>query len=296
MIANMRTIGGSSAINYLMYVRGSKGDYEAWESLGNQGWGWEGMLPYFRKHQTLDIAKTQPKDPQFMPDAAREKYHGNNGPVHTSFNDYYAPIEEDFVKACYEVGKGENTLSDAYSGDHLGFYSSLAAVDRTNDVGKRSYSATAYLRPNLHRPNLKVLVEALASKIVLETGAAKGVQFLHQGGQYTVRATKEVIVSAGAIQTPQILELSGIGDPYVLARAGVACKIENRRVGYNYQDHVLGGMMWDLKEGITGFDTLHGADFAKVHQEIYEKTKGGMYSSPGKAHSLSSDCSRLTTT
>jgi len=76
-----------------MYVRGSKGDYEAWESLGNKGWGWEGMQPYFRKHQTLDIAKKAPKDPKFMPDAAREKYHGTDGPIHTSFNDTYAPIE-----------------------------------------------------------------------------------------------------------------------------------------------------------------------------------------------------------
>jgi len=163
----------------------------------------------------------------------------------------------------------------------MGFYSSLAAVDRSNDVGKRSYAATAYLRPNLGRPNLKVLTEALASKIVLEGAVAKGVEFTHQGSHYKITAEKEVIISGGAIQTPQLLELSGIGDPYVLARAGVACKVENRRVGYNFQDHVLGGMMWDLKEGIEGFDTLHGADFAKVQQEIYEKTKGGMYSSPG---------------
>lgn len=86
-------LGGSSGINYLMYVRGSKGDYEAWESLGNKGWGWDGMQPYFRKHQTLDVAKKAPKNPQFMPDAARDKYHGNDGPIHTSFNTVWAPIE-----------------------------------------------------------------------------------------------------------------------------------------------------------------------------------------------------------
>lgn len=264
-----------------MYVRGSKSDYEGWESLGNKGWGWEGMLPYFRKHQTLDAVKKLPKDIRFMPHAAKEKYHGTDGPIHTSFNDYYAPIEEDFVQACYEVGGGENTLHDAYSGDHLGFYSSLAAVDRTKDVGKRSYAATAYLRPNLDRPNLKVLTEALASQIVLDGNTAKGVKFLHNGQSHTVHAKKEVVLSAGTIQTPQVLELSGIGDPAILAKAGVECHVENKRVGANFQDHVLGGMMWDLKEGITGFDSLHGKEFAKIHQEIYEKTGGGMYSSPG---------------
>lgn len=264
-----------------MYVRGSKNDYEAWEGLGNKDWGWEGLLPYFRKHQTLDVAKKSPSDPKFMPNTAKEKVHGHSGPIHTSFNDYYAPIEEDFVKACYEVGGSENTLTDAWSGDHLGFYSSLAAVDRSSDVGKRSYSATAYLRPHLGRRNLKVLTEALVTKIILDGNTAKGVAFTHAGQAYKVEAVREVICSAGTIQTPQILELSGIGDPAILENAGVSCIVENKRVGANFQDHVLGGMMWDLKEGIDGFDSLHGEEFAKIHQEIYDKSGTGMYSSPG---------------
>lgn len=84
-----KVLGGSSAINYLMYVRGSREDYDAWESLGNQGWGWEGMLPYFKKHQTLDLTEKTRKDDVYMPHAAKEKYHGTEGPIHTSFNDYY---------------------------------------------------------------------------------------------------------------------------------------------------------------------------------------------------------------
>ena len=84
-----RLLGGSSGINYLMYVRGSKADYDGWESLGNKGWGWEGMVPYFRKHQTLDPLENAPKNPQFMPHAEKEKWHGSDGPIHTSFNDHY---------------------------------------------------------------------------------------------------------------------------------------------------------------------------------------------------------------
>ncbi|TLD19559.1 GMC oxidoreductase [Venturia nashicola] len=176
-------------------------------------------------HQTLDVAKMSPKDPKFMPNTAKEKVHGNSGPIHTSFNDYYAPIEEDFVKACYEVGDCENTLTDAWSGDHLGFYSSLATVDRSHDV----------------------LTEALATKIILDGNTANGVEFTHAGETYKVGATKEVICSAGTTQTPQILELSGIGDPAVLEKVGVKCLVENKRVGSNFQHHALGGMMRSME-------------------------------------------------
>ena len=78
-----RLLGGSSGINYLMYVRGSRADYDGWEALGNKGWGWEGMVPYFKKHQTLDPLENAPKNPQFMPHAEKEKWHGTNGPIHT---------------------------------------------------------------------------------------------------------------------------------------------------------------------------------------------------------------------
>lgn len=84
-----KLLGGSSGINYLMYVRGSRADYDGWESLGNKGWGWDGMVPYFKKHQTLDPLENAPQNPQFMPHAEKEKYHGTDGPIHTSFNDHY---------------------------------------------------------------------------------------------------------------------------------------------------------------------------------------------------------------
>lgn len=84
-----KVLGGSSAINYLMYVRGSRADYDAWEVLGNKGWNWEGLKPYFKKHQTLDPPEQEHANPQFMPNAGKSEYHGENGPIHTSFNDYY---------------------------------------------------------------------------------------------------------------------------------------------------------------------------------------------------------------
>lgn len=136
-----------------------------------------------------------------------------------------------FCEAAYEVGGKPRTLVDAWSGDHMGFYSSMAAVDRTNDKGRRSYAATGYLRPNLGRSNLKVLTEALATNVTLDGDTATGVEFLHGDKKYSVKASKEVILSGGVINSPQLLELSGIGDPEVLKKAGIECKIENTRVG-----------------------------------------------------------------
>lgn len=276
-----RVLGGSSAINYLMYVRGSRGDYDGWESLGNKGWGWDDMVPYFKKHQCLDPAEKQPPNKQFMPNGALEKYHGSDGPIHTSFNDHYEPFEHDFCEAAYEVGGKERTLVDAWGGDHMGFYSSLAAVDRSSDAGKRSYAATGYLRPNLGRPNLKVLTEALASRIVLEGNTATGVEFIHNGKKIEVKASKEVILSGGTINSPQLLELSGIGDPEVLKAAGVECLVKNERVGANFQDHVLGGMLYDLADGVISMDSFHNEEYQKAQQKIYEETNLGPLGSPG---------------
>lgn len=163
----------------------------------------------------------------------------------------------------------------------MGFYSSLASVNRTTDNGRRSYAATGYLRPNLGRPNLKVLCEAMASQIILDGDTATGIEFTYQGRKHQLRASKEVVLSAGVIQSPQLLELSGIGDPDVLRAAGIETKIKNKSVGANFQDHVLGGFLYDLKDGITSLDSLHGVDYQKAQEKIYRETGKGPYGSPG---------------
>lgn len=287
-----KLLGGSSAINYLMYVRGSKGDYDGWEAMGNTGWGWDDLVPYFQKHQTLDLGNGAVKkgaDPALMPHAGGSTYHGTSGPIHTSFNDYRMPLEDEFIEAAYEVSgqkdRAGRTLRDAYSGDHYGFYSSLGAVDRSGEKGTRSYAASGYLKPNLGRANLKVLTEALVAKIVLEQSnagtKATGVQFIHEGRTHTVGATTEVVLSAGVIQTPQILELSGIGDPAVLHEAGIRCLVENKSVGANFQDHVLGGMVYECSSEHISLDHLSNDEYGAAQRALYEKDKTGPYGSPG---------------
>lgn len=204
------------------------------------------------------------------------------------------PLEEDFAKAAYDVTGAKKTLHDAWSGDHMGFYSSLGAVNRSDDPGKRSYAATGYLRPNLGRKNLKVLTESQATKIILDGTTATGAEFVHGGKSYQVNAKQEVVLSTGVIQTPQLLELSGIGDPEVLQKAGVQCVVENKRVGANFQDHVLGGLLYDLAPGVESMDALHGEEYAKQQQEVYEKTQKGPYGSPGMCMGFVSYASVVT--
>lgn len=129
----------------------------------------------------------------------------------------------------------------AYTFLDIGFYNTLGLVARSGpNKGMRSYAARGYFAANAHRPNLHVLCGATVAQIELDKDRATGVSFIHGGNKYTVDAKKEVIVSGGAIASPAILELSGIGDPRILHRAGVEVKIENKAVGENFQDHVMG--------------------------------------------------------
>ena len=129
-----------------------------------------------------------------------------------------------------------------------------------------------------------MLTEALASKVILEGNTATGVEFTHGEQKQTVKASKEVILSGGVINSPQLLELSGIGDPGVLEAAGVECKVKNERVGANFQDHVLGGMLYDLKEGTKSLDSLHDPEYQKSQEKVYLETGKGPYGSPGTCY------------
>ncbi|KAL4997457.1 hypothetical protein BDV10DRAFT_201896 [Aspergillus recurvatus] len=249
-----RVLGGSSAINYMMYVRGSLQDYDDWAALvGDEGWSAASMKAYMRKHQV------QPVNPESKTAASpvAPEHHGTTGPIRTSFNDAHLPIEDDFVKACAETANLPNMPVDAWSGDHIGFYHTLGVVARTGpNRGKRSYAGREYYDANKSRPNLKLLCEARVNRVTLDGTRATGVSLTFQGQEYTVSASRDVIVSGGAIQSPQILELSGIGDPDVLAAAGVECSIENHGVGANVQDHSVTVIVWQMQPGVVTGDTL----------------------------------------
>ena len=149
----------------------------------------------------------------------------------------------------------------SWSGDHIGVFNTLGTVIRAGpDKGKRSYAARGYFAANAQRPNLHLLCEAVVSSVKLQGDMAVGVNFTHQAKAHTVDVKREVVVSCGAIQTPQILELSGIGDPEVLKAAGVECKVENKGVGNNLQDHALTTVTWELTPGNSTLETIYDPD------------------------------------
>ncbi|KAI9930636.1 hypothetical protein ASPWEDRAFT_27147 [Aspergillus wentii DTO 134E9] len=251
-----KLLGGSSGINYMMYVRGSLQDYNDWAALvGDEGWSAKVMQHYMRKHQTLEpIAAGVEKGATPLVG----EFHGTSGPVRTGFNEMNLPIEEDIIQACKELAGISKDVVDPWSGDHIGFFRTLGSVARSGPArGKRSYAARGYYEANRQRPNLKVLCEAQVNRVILDGNKATGVNVTVDGKEYNIPTREEVIVCAGAVKSPQILELSGIGDPDVLAAAGVACVVENRAVGANLQDHSLTLLGYDVQPGVLTLDTLH---------------------------------------
>ncbi|CAK4013685.1 alcohol oxidase [Lecanosticta acicola] len=270
-----KALGGSSAINYMMYVRGSSQDYDDWAIIaGDEGWNSENMMKYMRKHQTLEPIADSVTDRSTMPFVG--EYHGTSGPARTSFNDWRLPIEDDFIKACDEATGMTKKPKDPFSGDHIGFYNTLGLVARSGpNKGLRSYAARGYFAANAQRPNLHVLTDAMIHRIELNGDTATGVTFERDGKMHTVNAKKEVLVAGGAIQSPQILEMSGIGDPEVLRAAGVEPKIENKSIGNNFQDHVLTTGVWEMQPGIMTLEAIHNPAVMEQAQKQLAETGGG---------------------
>ena len=233
------------------------------------------MKKYMVKHQTLE-----PVDENLRDVAAAFPFvgdnHGTKGPIHTSFNDTRAPFEDSFIKAAHEAAGLENGPPDPWSGDHIGFYSSQSTISRSGPhKGRRSYAALAYFEPNKDRPNLKVLCDSIVTNIVIQDRKAVGVHFSNAGRSYSVPARHEVILSAGSIHTPQLLELSGIGDPSVLQAAGVGCKVELPSVGQNLQDHLATGVTFELANDVPSGDSIHQPEVMASVMKVFEERKGG---------------------
>jgi choline dehydrogenase-like flavoprotein len=208
-------------------------------------------------------------------------HHGTTGPIQTSLNDVNLPIQDDVIETAALITDLKQP-EDAWSGDHIGFFQTLGTVSRTGpNKGKRSYSGRDYYEPHASRSNLKLLTEARVNKVILDSNNARatGVIITFNNKDYIISAKREVIISAGTIQSPQILELSGIGDPDILSTAGVECKVENRAIGANVQDHSATVVSWTVKPDVITLDSFgHGSRAEQAVQE-YTKTQSGPLSS-----------------
>ncbi|HVH74538.1 MAG TPA: choline dehydrogenase [Stellaceae bacterium] len=231
-----KVLGGSSSINGMVYIRGQAEDFDHWRQLGNAGWSFEDVLPYFRRseHQTRG------------PDA----WHGAGGPLCVSDVPDRHPICEAFIEAAMSLGLPRNDDFNGASQEGVGWHQT------TTRDGRRCSTAVGYLRPAMTRPNLKVLTHALTEKILFEGRRAVGIAFRHAGESAVARARREVILSAGAIGSPQILMLSGIGPQAHLQSLGIEAVHALPGVGQSLQDHYSAPIKLKCRERITVNDVM----------------------------------------
>jgi choline dehydrogenase-like flavoprotein len=213
-----RVLGGSSSINAMCYTRGHRLDYDEWAQLGATGWDYASVLPYFLRSEDQSRGAGD--------------YHGTGGPLSVEDLRYRNPLSTVFVDAGVECGLKRNLDFNAAEQSGIGYY------QVTQRGGRRCSAAVAYLRPARHRKNLQIQTGAPATRILFDRGRATGVEFQQRGQTRTVRAAREVLLAGGAIASPQLLLLSGIGDPVDLRVHGIKVIAENRGVGENLQDHL----------------------------------------------------------
>jgi choline dehydrogenase/4-pyridoxate dehydrogenase len=216
--ARGKVIGGSSSINAMTYSRGHRGDYDRWAANGLESWSYAHALPYFKRQETWEDGASA--------------HRGGDGPLGTCWSTFQDPLAEAYTEASKASGLPWN--SDLNSGDNEG----IGRNQNTIRDGRRCSAAAAYLKPVMKRPNLTVETGAPVSRIVIEGHRAVGVEYRSGGHSRTVRAHREVLLAGGVINSPQVLMLSGIGNPDALRAAGIMPQVALPGVGQNLQDHV----------------------------------------------------------
>ena len=223
-----KVLGGSSSLNGLLYVRGQREDYDRWAELGNEGWSFDEVLPYFKKSEDQERGASA--------------YHGVGGPLKVSDLRLRRPIADHFIKAAQEIGIPYNDDYNGASQEGVGYF------QQTAHKGFRWSTAKGFLRPAMRRSNLRVETHAQTLRILFEGKRAVGVEYLQGGERRVARARCEIVLAAGAIGSPQILQNSGVGPVEVLQRAGVPVLHALPGVGRNLQDHLQVRLVFKTRE------------------------------------------------
>ena len=226
--ARGKVIGGSSSINAMVYVRGHRGDYDRWAIGGLPTWSYAHVLPYFRRQESWE--------------GGADEYRGGDGPLVTRTTRYSDPLVEAYLAAA--VAAGHPVIEDYNGARQEGF----GRTQQTIRAGRRCSAAVAYLHPALARSNLEVVVGGLATRVVLEGQRAVGVEYMKGGERLVARAEREVILAGGVINSPQLLMLSGIGDPADLRAHGITVGVSLPGVGSNLQDHISAPVVYSRRE------------------------------------------------
>ncbi len=249
-----KTLGGSSSINGMLYVRGNPLDYNTWAQFGNRGWSYESVLPYFRKSEHFEGSG----------DATR----GRGGLLNVANMIEHAELLDAFIDAAAAEGWPRNPDYNNGHQEGFGYY------QVTQKRGRRWSTARAFLDPARSRPNLRVETEAYAARVLLDDRRAIGVEYRQHGQTHQAHCNAEVILAAGAVKSPHLLELSGIGQPELLQSLGIEVKHELRGVGENYRDHFAPRMNWRVKLPVTLNEQTRGVTFAKEILKYYTQGRG----------------------
>ncbi|MCL6285458.1 GMC family oxidoreductase N-terminal domain-containing protein [Ruegeria sp. 2012CJ41-6] len=260
-----RTLGGSSAINAMLYIRGHPGDYDEWADLGCEGWDWQSVLPYFQKAERNQ--------------RGGDALHGDNGPLQVANQSEPRAITRAFVEAATQVQIRETEDFNGPDQEGAGLYQVTQFHDGQKR-GERCSAAAAYVHPALSRPNLTVITRATARRIRFDGTRATGVEYARRGQVAVAEAKREVILSAGAFGSPQLLLLSGVGPRDELAAHGIAPVLESPGVGRNLQDHldyIIGYR--SKRHDVLGLNPRGLYDLARAGLR-WRKDGGGMFASP----------------
>ena len=273
-------LGGSSAINLLAMVYPSRASIDTWARLGNRDWDWEHLLPYYWKFISYNKPSEQTaKD--LGTDYFDESLQGRSGPIQGTFAEFHGPLShawlETFEALNLKVGE------DQGAGNYLGGLSIQSAVD--SKTMERSHAGSAYYEPIANRSNLHVFTETVVEKILLNTTdggrtRATGVQISRNNKKETKLASREVLLCAGVFQSPQLLELSGIGSSQLLKSRGIDIAIDNPDVGENLQDHPVTGVSLEVADGVQTIDMIRDPEIMGKMMEAYATAKTGPLSAP----------------
>lgn len=256
-------LGGSSLINGMIYVRGQPGDYDAWAAAGATGWGYADIEPYFRRLESYSLGgETRGKSGPLQLDQVRERF----------------PISDAFLKAAEQAGQVFNEDYNSPTQEGFGYYQ----VNQLN--GQRCSAYDAYLKPARSRSNLVIRTGAHVLRLELQGTRCTGVTYRREGREFTVAASSEVIMAAGAIQTPQILELSGIGRPELLQSLGIPVRHALHGVGENYIDHFATRMNWRVKNTVTLNEMARGWRLVREVAKYFSTRKGILTLGTGLVH------------
>jgi choline dehydrogenase len=232
-----KVLGGSSSINGLLYVRGQHEDYDRWRQHGNSGWGFDDVLPYFKKAENQE--------------RGADDFHGAGGPLPVSDLVHTDPLSAAFIVAAAETGIPVNPDFNGASQEGAGFFQT------TTRRGRRASTAVAYLRPARGRRNLQVETSALAQRILFDRHRADAIEFRQAGVLRTARARKEILVSSGAYNSPQLLQLSGVGPADLLRQNGIDVVLDAPGVGHDLQDHMQVRVVMRCAQSITLNDVVN---------------------------------------